>query len=216
MSLIPTRWDLKPRGYRLTENDQIAQVRAALEQRGSRSSDFDLNPDTVLPADRPLRAAGVLVALQDAPSGAELILTKRSSALRHHPGQIAFPGGKVDASDADPVAAALREAGEEIGLPPNTAEVLGVLGDHETVTGFLVTPVVAQIREPFDPVPEPGEVDEVFRVPLSHVLNPDNYLIQSRIWRGTRRFYHVVPFGPYYIWGATARILRGLADRVAT
>lgn len=194
--------------------DTIAELRAALARPGHGSSDFDLNPDTALPAGRKLRPAGVLIAISPGACGAEVILTKRSSALKHHPGQIAFPGGKRDAGDADSSAAALREAHEEIGLPPGRVTVLGHLPDHETVTGFRVTPVVAVLTGAFVERPEPGEVDEVFRVPLAHLLSPANYLIESRLWRGARRYYFTVPYGPYYIWGATARMLRGLAARM--
>jgi len=189
-------------------------VRRALAKDSAASSDFDLNPETVLPANRKLRPAGVLVPLIGGPQGCQLILTKRSSALKHHPGQIAFPGGKVDPTDADPTAAALREAQEEIGLPPGIVRVLGTLPSHETVTGFCVTPVVAHVTTDFREIPEPGEVAEVFRVPLSHLTDRARFSIQSRRWRGQQRRYFTVPYGPYYIWGATARILRGLADRM--
>ncbi len=195
-------------------HDPVEKIRAALRRPGHGSSDFDLNPDTVLPPGRRLRPAGVLVAISLADDTPQVILTKRSSALKHHPGQIAFPGGKQDETDADVTAAALREAEEEIGLPPEMAEILGFLPTHETVTSFTVTPVVAVMRDRFQPVPEPGEVDEVFSTPLAHLLNPENYLVESRRWRGQRRRYYAVPYGPYYIWGATARILRGLAARV--
>ncbi len=194
--------------------DPTDRLRAALAQPGHQSSDFDLNPDTTLPVGRKLRPAGVLVAVSLAGPEPEVILTKRSSALKHHPGQIAFPGGKQDEGDRDTTAAALREAREEIGLPEDLPEVIGYLPEHETVTGFRVTPVVAILREQFRVVPEPGEVDEVFTTPLDHLLNPENYMVESRRWRGQRRFYYTVPYGPYYIWGATARMLRGLAERV--
>jgi 8-oxo-dGTP pyrophosphatase MutT (NUDIX family) len=191
------------------------RLRAALgREAGQETSDFDLNPDIALPAGRTLRPAGVLVGITAFRSEPGLILTKRSSALKHHPGQIAFPGGKQDPGDADVIAAALREAHEEIGLPYGAARVLGALPAHETVTSFDVTPVIALIDAPFDAVAEPGEVEEVFEVPLAHVLTPANYRVESRRWRGARRHYFTVPFGPYYIWGATARMLRALAARM--
>ena len=195
--------------------DPLAPVLAALGRAGRPSSDYDLNPETILPEGRKLRPAGVLVAFDV--SGAEplLYLTKRSSHLRHHPGQISFPGGKVDPGDDGPIGAALRESHEEIRLDPANVEVLGTLEPHETVTSFLVTPVLARIKAPFTPRPEAGEVAEVFTVPLSHISNLANYRVESRRWRGARRYYYVAPYGPYYIWGATARMLRALADGMA-
>ncbi|MEL7097678.1 MAG: CoA pyrophosphatase [Pseudomonadota bacterium] len=188
------------------------RVRDALARPGGPSSDFDLNPGTVLPEGRKLRAAGVLAAIEDAPGGPRLWLTKRSSVLKHHPGQIAFPGGKVDEGDDGSVGAALREAREEIGLPEDQVEVLGTLPAHETVTGFVVTPVIGRVTAPFAVRVEPGEVAEAFTVPLAHVMDPDNYVVESRRWKGARRHYYAVPYGPYYIWGATARMLRAWAD----
>jgi 8-oxo-dGTP pyrophosphatase MutT (NUDIX family) len=195
-------------------SDIVSDLRAALERPGHGSSDFDLNPEVVLPKGRRLRPAGVLIAVSLVSDAPRVILTKRSSALKHHPGQIAFPGGKQEDSDEDVIAAALRESEEEIGLVRTVPSVLGSLPEHETVTSFQVTPVLAIIDQPFVPTPEAGEVEEVFSVPLAHVLNPDNYIVESRRWRGQRRRYFTVPFGPYYIWGATARMLRGLAARV--
>jgi 8-oxo-dGTP pyrophosphatase MutT (NUDIX family) len=192
--------------------DRLDHFRTKLAQKAGRSSDFDLNPDTMLPAGRVLRPAGVLAPIIESPQGLSLLLTKRSAALKHHPGQISFPGGKQDEGDVDVTAAALREAYEEIGLPPACVEVLGTLPPHETVTSFQVTAVIGFVKSPFDILAEPGEVDEVFAVPLEHVLDPANYLIQSRLWRGQMRNYFVVPFGPYYIWGATARMLRAWAE----
>jgi len=199
----------------VTGRDPISLLRHALSGPGGASSDYDLNPGTVLPEGRVLTPAAVLVAVQATPQGGELILTKRSSRLKHHPGQIAFPGGKQDEGDDGPVATALREAREEIGLPEGNVEILGTLPAHETVTGFTVTPVLAHVTAPFAAVPEAGEVDEVFTVPFDHVTNPAQFVVQWRYWRRQRRYYYTVPYGPYYIWGATARILRGLAGRIA-
>lgn len=196
--------------------DVETRLRQAIAAEGAQSSDFDLNPDTVLPAGRKLRPAAVLVGVSLVRGEPHMILTKRSSRLKHHPGQIAFPGGKLDPEDNGPDDAALREAMEEIGLPRALPRILGHLPVHETVTGFTVTPVVAMIESAFDTLPEPGEVDEVFDVPLAHLMQPSRYAVESRRWRGQRRFYYTVPWGPYYIWGATARILRGLAARMET
>ena len=184
----------------------------ALSSEGGASSDFDLNKDVVLPAGRKLTPAAVLVAVRAETQ--TVILTKRSARLKHHPGQIAFAGGKQDPTDADPTSAALREAYEEIGLDPSLVDVVGTLPAHETVTGYAVTPVIALIDGPFVAIPEEGEVSEVFEVPLAHLMTPAKFQIEGRIWQGKIRRYYTVPFGPYYIWGATARILRGLAERM--
>jgi 8-oxo-dGTP pyrophosphatase MutT (NUDIX family) len=196
-----------------TVPDHKAILMQALTHAGGASSDFDLNPDVVLPEGRVLRPAAVLVAFREE-TGA-LVLTKRSARLKHHPGQIAFAGGKQDAGDVSLEAAALREAREEIGLPEAQVDVLGRLPAHETVTSFQVTPVVALIHGDFTPVPEAGEVSEVFEVPFAHISKAANFRIEGRRWQGRRREYYAAPYGPYYIWGATARILRALAERIA-
>lgn len=196
-----------------TAADIRARLIAAVEHDAS-SSDFDLNQE-MRPAGLKTRAAAVLVAIQQFDEEARVLLTKRASALRNHPGQIAFPGGKVEPGDVSAVDAALREAHEEIGLPRDIVEIICETRPHETVTGFSVTPVLGWIAADFNPVPDPAEVEETFSVPLSHLVDPAKYMIESRFFRGVRRQYFVVPYGPYYIWGATARILRRLAVGVS-
>ena len=190
-----------------------ADILRALARPGGASSDFDLNPGAS--GSGPAKKdAGVLVPLIERSSGVHVVLTKRAAHLSSHPGQIAFPGGKWDAGDADISATALREAHEETGLDPSLVEILGQLPAHETVTGFNVIPTIGWISTPWEVKADPSEVAEVFEVPLSHVVTAQNFQVQSRIWRGQRRSYYCVPYGPYYIWGATARILRGLADQM--
>lgn len=196
-------------------NETVQRLQAALAVQRAESSDFDLNPG-FRPPEQVLRPCGVLIAVTLEAGGPRVLLTKRASGLKHHPGQIALPGGKVEPVDTGPQDAALREAGEEIGLDPANVEVLGTLPPHRTVTGFSVTPVVGRVLRSFAPAPEAGEVDEVFGVPLGHLLDLGRYTVQTRLWRGQARRYYAVPWGPYYIWGATARILRGLAERMQT
>lgn len=199
----------------MTPSDSREQLLAALGHAAPASSDYDLTPGLRRPGNRELRPAAVLMAVQQGREGPEVILTKRSSRLQHHPGQIAMPGGKPDPQDDGPESTALREAQEEIGLQGANVEVLGRLSVHETVTGFRVVPVLGHVRAPFEPVAEAGEVAEVFTVPLTHLCDLSRFRVERRRWLGQWREYDVVPYGPYYIWGATARMLRGLAERMA-
>lgn len=199
----------------MTKGDQLSKTLiAALGRLHQASSDFDLNPATKLPENRILRPAAVLIAVQEIAGMPHVILTERASTLKHHAGQVAFPGGKRDEGDDSLEQTALREADEEIGLSPENVQVLGRMPCHETVTGFTVTPVLGLVRATFIPNPDPNEVAEVFTCPLHHVTNNDQFSVQGRRWRGQQRRYYTVPYGPYYIWGATARILRALAEGV--
>jgi len=190
-----------------------SEIERALASPAIASSDYDLNPGVRRP-DRPLRPASVLVPLVERGAGLNLILTRRAARLTHHPGQVAFPGGKQDPTDASALAAALREAEEEIGLDPAGVQVLGALDLHETVTFFNVAPFVGVVPSGFRPVSDPAEVAEVFEVPLDFALDPANLQIHHRPWQGQWRAYYAIPYGPHYIWGATARMLKALGDRL--
>jgi len=193
----------------------IETLHKALSQEGESSSDFDLNNDVPRP-DADLKPAAVLLPLHWHKNRLDLILTRRSEWLKNHPGQISLPGGKSEESDKSPEETALREAEEEMGLNQADVRILGRLPSHQTVTKFTMTPVVGLIEKPFSARPDPSEVAEVFRVPFAHVIDPKNYRVEGRIWQGQMRYFYTVPHGPYYIWGATARILRGLAERMQT
>lgn len=178
--------------------------------RGRVRGDHDLNPG--MAPSRPLRPASVLVPLVGRPAGPTLIFTQRTAHLAAHAGQISFPGGGLEACDADEAACALRETREEIGLDDGHVRVLGRLDTYVTRTGFEVAPVVGLVRPPFDLAPDPFEVAEVFEVPLSFFLDPANRHRHSRMVQGTERFFYAFPYGERYIWGATAGMLVNLCD----
>lgn len=180
---------------------------------GQNSSDFDLNGQArVASENKSLTPAAVLVGLVERDRTANIILTRRTRALKHHPGQVAFPGGKQDPGDQTLIDTALREATEEVGLDPKQATIIGAIPRHETVTGFDVEPVVARISPSFTARPEAGEVEQVFEVPFLFLMDRNNFRVESRMWRGSQRNYFTIPYGPHYIWGATARMIVGLRD----
>ena len=189
--------------------DATAGIDAADE---ARHSDFDLNGPAALP-DR-LKPAAVLVPLVAHAAGYTVLLTQRTEHLQHHAGQVSFPGGRVEGDDEGILGAALREAEEEIGLAPGYVEPLGLLDDYETVTHFLVTPVVSIVRPGFTLTLDSFEVADTFEVPLSFLLDPDNHQIHSRIRNGERRRYYVFEYGERYIWGATAGMLMNFYRRL--
>jgi 8-oxo-dGTP pyrophosphatase MutT (NUDIX family) len=159
------------------------------------------------------RPAAVLVPIIDR-AEPTVLLTVRTSDLSSHAGQVAFPGGKIDPGDATPVAAALREAREEVGLPATLIDPIGYLDLYLTFSGFRILPTVARVKPDFTLTLNPGEVTEAFEVPLAFLMTPANHQRHSRDWKGVKREYYAMPYGDRYIWGVTAGIIRNLYDRV--
>jgi 8-oxo-dGTP pyrophosphatase MutT (NUDIX family) len=176
--------------------------------------DLDLDPALWERAKvRATKPAAVLVAVVDR-SEATVLLTMRTAELASHAGQVAFPGGKIDPADESPVAAALREAREEIGLAPSLIEPIGYLDLYLTFSGFRILPTVARVKPDFTLTLNPREVTEAFEVPLDFLMTPANHQRKTRDWNGIAREYYAMPFENRYIWGVTAGILRNLYDRV--
>lgn len=178
----------------------------------SAGSDFDLNPDVPRPA-RLLRPAAVLTPVIARPGGATVLLTRRADTLASHTGQIAFPGGRLDPGETA-VEAALREAWEEVALDPGAVEVLGLGDPYETVTGFLVTPVIGWLREPPRVRPSPAEVAEVFETPWDFLMDAANHRRDFYDRDGARRWFWAMTWRERYIWGATAGMVRALRTRL--
>ncbi len=185
---------------------QPGQPRSTMRQRGDHELNQDNAPTTSL------RPASVLVPLVEREGGLTVLLTQRTTNLPSHGGQISFPGGRQQPEDKDVVATALRETREEIGLEAERITVIGTLDTYITGTGFLVTPIVGIVTPPFELQPDPGEVADVFEVPLAFFLNPANHEMRSAVWQGRERHFYVMPFEDRYIWGATAGMLKNLYD----
>lgn len=156
------------------------------------------------------RPAAVLVPVVARTDALSVLLTRRTDHLHHHPGQISFPGGRVEKADTSPVMTALRETEEEIGLEPDRVELLGELPEYFTGTGFRITPVVGLVHPPFELQLDTFEVAEAFEVPLAHFLDPANHQRHRTEYKGRWREYYAMPYGDYFVWGATAGILVSL------
>jgi 8-oxo-dGTP pyrophosphatase MutT (NUDIX family) len=191
-------------------------LRDALEH-GSRQTP-ELLPgdalDLLLDPAQPITPAAVLVPIVDRPDPS-VIFTLRTETMRRHAGQVAFPGGRIDPGDDGPVGAALREAEEEIGLPPDKVEVIGVTDSYRTVTGFHVTPVIGIVPPDLPLEPHVFEVAAIFEAPLRHLLSPANQIVRTAEWRGRERSYYEIEWEGRRIWGATAAMIVNLSRRLA-
>ena len=172
--------------------------------------DHDMNPDWH--SAMPLVSAAVLVPIVTRPEGLSVLFTVRTSHLSAHAGQISFPGGRIDPTDADEAAAALREAEEEIGLPPEKIRLVGRLDTYETRTGFRIHPLIGLVSPPLALRPDPQEVADIFEVPLDFLIDPANRRRDSRVYQGEERFFWAIPFDHRYIWGATAGMVVNLSE----
>jgi 8-oxo-dGTP pyrophosphatase MutT (NUDIX family) len=178
--------------------------------------DHELNLEMkALWAVRPIRPAAVLVPVVDR-TEPTVLLTQRAIHLPQHPGQISFPGGKIEPSDETPLAAALREAEEEVGLDASVVDPIGYLDLYMTTQGFRIVPLLARIAPDYRLTLNPSEVDEAFEVPLQFLMEPGNHQKHSRDWEGIKRYYFEIPFEHRKIWGVTAGILRNLYEKIYT
>ena len=168
-----------------------------------------------LTEDARITHAAVLVPIVSRPDGLYLLLTQRTAHLSNHGGQISFPGGRVEASDASREETALRETEEEVGLPRERVAVLGRLPEYDIPSGFRITPVVGWIDPPFDVKPDPFEVDSVFEAPLGHFLDVARYERRAYRFKQRHRHYMAIPYEGRYIWGATAAMLHSFARMLA-
>jgi 8-oxo-dGTP pyrophosphatase MutT (NUDIX family) len=210
---IPHETAFSPHGFR----DLVRRTLAAPGPARAEPSDFDLNPEMAAARPHPdagsARPAAVLIPAIARPV-VTLLLTQRTEHLPAHAGQIAFPGGKAEPFDADPLATALREAHEEIGLDSALVEPLGTLDRYTTGTGFQITPVIALVDPALRLTLDEGEVANTFEVPLPFLMDPANYQRHTRTIGGHERHFFAVPYGERFIWGATAGILRNMYERL--
>lgn len=192
-------------------------LEAGLEAAMAGPGDFALNPGSAqelaqVCLDRPKPAAVLIPIIASSPLS--VLLTVRSDQLASHAGQISFPGGKLETMDGGPAAAAMREAHEEIGLEDRFIEPVGYLDWYRSGSGYVISPLVALVQPGYTLEPDPGEVSEIFEVPLHFLLNASNHQRHSRVWRGRQRHFHAMPYKERYIWGVTAGIIKNLHERL--
>jgi 8-oxo-dGTP pyrophosphatase MutT (NUDIX family) len=195
-------------------DDLTERLKTRLKRAAGTRSDYDLSPDLRAEAPTVLKPAAVLVPIVTRAPEPMLLLTRRADHLAAHAGQVGFPGGRIEPGDASPVAAALREAREEIGLEPEFVTAIGRLDDYETGTGFRITPVVGLLRPGFTLRLAAREVADAFEVPLSFLMEPKNHARHRAVWRGKEREFYALPYDGHYIWGATAGMIVNLYQKL--
>jgi 8-oxo-dGTP pyrophosphatase MutT (NUDIX family) len=214
LSAGPARRELTPPEIRAAFARHRAGRRFSDSAQDRVRGDHSQSPGAEPPGD--LTKAAVLVALIERQAGLTVLLTLRMPHLAAHAGQVALPGGRLEPTDRDAEAGALREAAEEVGLAPELVEVIGRLDTYITGTGYEITPVVGLVRPPVPLQADPGEVAEIFEVPLSVIIDPANHLRRTRELRGKTRGFFLIPYQERNIWGATAGILVNLAEVLAS
>lgn len=208
---------LRKRSEHALHQEPSTQIFDPRKPVNSARSDFDLDDDpnflNGISLDTPVRQAAVLfpIVMRTIPT---VLLTERSHDLPSHPGQIAFPGGKVEPHDTDPLATALRETQEEIGLDRRHINPIGYLDNYRTGTNFNVVPVVALVSPDFQLTIDKREVASTFEVPLDFLMDETNHQLHQREWKGRQRTYYAMHFEEFYIWGATAGMIRNLHERL--
>ena len=195
--------------------EQLNGLGQLRDQRVEGDLNDDLNQAEIEEMTKDLRLAAVLVPLVEHADEPTILLTRRADHLEKHSGQVAFPGGKVEDNDATPIAAALRETEEEIGLDPSHIEVAGVLDTYQTGTGFLILPVVGFVKPGFTLTPDKNEVADVFEVPAHIALSKQNWKTDSGEWKGRMWNFYSMDYQGYNIWGATAGMLMHMSRRIA-
>lgn len=197
----------------MTLLDRIREVLGASDDASALRGDWDFEPGAASQGGL-LTPAAVLIPIIDR-TEPTVLFTRRTDTMRRHAGQVAFPGGRIDPEDDSAVTAALREAHEEVALPPNEVRVLGTLDRYETGTGYSITPVVGLVTPDLPLVPCEAEVAAVFETPLAHLLDPANHQLREAEWQGRLRRYYAIDWETHHIWGATAGIIVNLARRLA-
>ncbi|MEL6115375.1 CoA pyrophosphatase [Photobacterium sp. SP02] len=188
--------------------------RFLLAQPGQYDRSHQRRIKQLLPNSSRFKPAAVMIPLVARPDGYHVILTRRANHLKHHPGQVAFPGGRFESEDGELINTAIRETQEEIGILCDKKDILGTLPALPTLSGYMVTPFLATVTASYRPVLDPNEVDSIFEVPVTFLLNPRNMRTQRFTFKGKEHTIYAIPYQEYSIWGATAQIVKALSHQI--